>query len=72
MNVADDRETALKALSELRSVHQGIGAVGVRWRRCRNPNSKLSKRYEKAHDEMLAKSHKLADVVSNFIRMGVI
>lgn len=69
---AADRETALKALAELKSVHQGIGAIGVRWRRCKNPKSKVSQRYEKAHDELSRKSFELSDTVSNLIRLGVL
>lgn len=60
----------LAAIGELKSIHQGIGAIGVRWRRCK-PGTKRFARYEKAHDELLAKSWRISDQISAALMLGV-
>lgn len=64
-----DRQEALKALAELKSVYQGIGAVGVRWRRCK-AGTKRFRELEKAHDELSAKGWELSDRISAVLRFG--
>lgn len=60
----------LAAVNELKSIHQAIGAIGVRWRRCK-PGTKRSAEYEKAHDALLAKSYTLSDSISAALMLGV-
>lgn len=65
----EETQEALRALAEMKSVYQGIGAVGVHWRRCK-PGTKRFRELEKAHDRLSAKGFELSDKVSNLLLLG--
>lgn len=67
--LSPDQQTALNALAELKSVHQGIGAVGRAWRRCK-PGTKRFLELEAAYDKLMTQSGELSDKVSNFVCFG--
>lgn len=67
--LSPDQKTALDALSELKSIHQAIGAVGRAWRRCK-PGTKRFRELEATYDKLMAQSGELSDKVSNFVRFG--
>lgn len=51
-----------RSVSELKSIHQTLGAIGVRWHRCK-PGSKGSQKYKRAHDDLTRKSYALSDAL---------
>lgn len=58
------------AIGELKSIHQDLGEIGVRWRRCK-PGTKRSTEYAKAYDALLAKSGRISDSISEALMLGV-
>jgi len=65
---AAEQERVLRALTELRSVHQTIGSVAIRWNRCRSRTGKAAKAYERAYDRLMAQSYALVEVIEGYIR----
>lgn len=63
----EERRVALRAFSEIKSVSQGLGAVGVRWRRCK-PGTPRFRELEASYDKLLARQHELSDVIGFVLR----
>ena len=68
MTNSEREREALEALSELKSIHQGIGSIASAWRRCRDQRGKRAKMYEKSYDELTRKSWELSEIISAAIR----
>lgn len=63
-----EQEQVLKALTELRCVHQAIGSVAARWNRCRSRTGETAKTYERSYDRLMAQSYALTEIIESYIR----
>lgn len=61
----------VSAIIELKSIHQTIGAIGVKWRRCK-PGTKRFLDYEKRYDTLMAQSYKISDEINHQLHLGLI
>lgn len=61
-----DRDVALTALSDLKSIHQTIGVVAFRAAKCKK-NSKLGKQLWKLYDDLQLQGLAASEKISNIL-----